>query len=205
VVVGREHETNANLRDAIRDGRRAGSPGKARRMIPSLQLFWIMLKGALLSTSGTGNLPIVHQDLVSRGWAQEHQFAEALAIGQISPGPTGFWVISLGYLVGGFRGAAITLAAISIPPVVVLVLVRKIYRRWGNLPVTEGFVRGLSIGVNGVFLIVLVRIMSSAGWTPQGMVIAAATAAAGATHRIPVVFILLAAAITGMAVFSGAN
>ena len=71
-----------------------------------LALFWIMLRAALLSTTGTGNLPIVHQDLLSRGWATDRQFAESLAIGQISPGPTGLWVISLGYFVGGLRGAA---------------------------------------------------------------------------------------------------
>ena len=34
-----------------------------------LELFWIMLRAALLSTTSTGNLPIVHQDLLSRGWA----------------------------------------------------------------------------------------------------------------------------------------
>src|SRR5262249_57229293 len=104
-----------------------------------LELFWIMLRAALLSTTGTGNLPIVHQDLLSRGWATDRQFGEALAIGQISPGPTGLSVISLGYLVGGIRGAAVTLLAISLPPLLVLVLVHGFYRRSGGHPATHGF------------------------------------------------------------------
>ena len=76
-------------------------------MTHPLALFWIMFRAALLSTSGMGNLPIVHQDLLTRGWATDRQFAESLAIGQISPGPSGLWVISLGYLMDGWRGAAL--------------------------------------------------------------------------------------------------
>ena len=102
-----------------------------------LALFWIMLRAALLSTTGTGNLPIVHQDLLSRGWATDRQFAEALAIGQISPGPTGLRVISLGYFVGGLRGAALTLIAITLPPLLVLVLVHGLYRRFDHHPATQ--------------------------------------------------------------------
>ena len=132
-------------------------------MIHPLELFWIMFKAALLSTSGTGNLPIVHQDLLAGGWATDRQFAESLAIGQISPGPSGLWVISLGYLVDGLRGAALTLLAIALPPLLVLVLVHGFYRRWGSHPATQGFVRGLSLAVVGIFVIVLGGIMNFAG------------------------------------------
>src|SRR5678815_5134934 len=117
----------------------------AGAMIHPLSLFWIMFKASLLSTTGTGNLPIVHQDLIARGWATDRQFAESLAIGQISPGPTGLWVISLGYLVGGLQGAALTLVAISLPPLLVLLLVHGLYRRSGHRPATQGFVRGLGL------------------------------------------------------------
>jgi chromate transporter len=163
-----------------------------------LALFWIMLKAALLSTTGTGNLPIVHQDLLSRGWATDRQFAESLAIGQISPGPTGLWVISLGYFVGGLRGAALTLVAIALPPLLVLVLVHGLYRRWGHHPATQGFVRGLGLAVVGVFVIVLTGIMNTAGWTLTNLLITIAAIALGATRRVPVVVILLLAAIAGI-------
>lgn len=164
-----------------------------------LTLFWIMFRAALLSTTGTGNLPIVHQDLLSRGWATDRQFAESLAIGQISPGPTGLWVISLGYLVGGLRGAALTLVAIALPPLVVLLLVHGLYRRWGHHPATQGFVRGLGLAVIGIFVIVLTGIMNTAGWTISNLLITAGAIALGATRRVPVLAVLLLAAIVGIA------
>lgn len=84
-------------------------------MIEPFTYFWILLKASLFSTGGTGNLPSIHADLLLRGWATDRQFAEALAIGQISPGPSGLWVICLGYLTDGLRGALLATLAISLP------------------------------------------------------------------------------------------
>jgi chromate transporter len=164
-----------------------------------LTLFWIMFRAALLSTTGTGNLPIVHQDLIARGWATDRQFAESLAIGQISPGPTGLWVISLGYLVGGLQGAALTLVAISLPPLLVLLLVHGLYRRWGHRPATQGFVRGLGLAVSGIFVVVLTGIMNTAGWSFTNLMITLGAIILGATRRVPVVLVLALAAIAGIA------
>ena len=170
-------------------------------MIQPLTLFWIMFKAALLSTTGTGNLPIVHQDLLARGWANDRQFAESLAIGQISPGPSGLWVISMGYLVDGLRGAVLTLIAISLPPLLVLLLVHGFYRRWGGHPATQGFVRGLGLAVVGIFAIVLTGIMSSVGWTSTNLLIMMGAIVLGATRRVPVLAILALAALVGAALF----
>jgi chromate transporter len=164
-----------------------------------LTLFWIMFRAALLSTTGTGNLPIVHQDLIARGWATDRQFGESLAIGQISPGPTGLWVISLGYLVGGLQGAALTLVAISLPPLLVLLLVHGLYRRWGHRPATQGFVRGLGLAVSGIFVVVLTGIMNTAGWSFTNVMITLGAIILGATRRVPVVLVLALAAIAGIA------
>src|SRR5919199_5429647 len=71
--------------------------------------FWLMLKASFFATSGTGNIPSLHADLLARGWATERQFAESLAVGQISPGPSGLWVVSLGYLTAGLPGALLAL------------------------------------------------------------------------------------------------
>jgi chromate transporter len=163
-----------------------------------LTLFWIMFRAALLSTTGTGNLPIVHQDLLSRGWATDRQFAESLAIGQVSPGPTGLWVISLGYLVGGLPGAALTMVAVALPPLLVLVLVHGFYRRWGHHPATQGFVRGLGLAVIGIFVVVLTGIMNTAGWSWTNLMIAAGAIILAATRRVPVIVIILLAAIVGI-------
>jgi chromate transporter len=172
-------------------------------MIHPLTLFWIMLRASLLSTTGTGNLPIVHQDLLARGWASDRQFAESLAIGQISPGPSGLWVISLGYLVDGWRGALLTTVAIALPPFVVLALVHGFYRRWGHHPATQGFVRGLGLAVVGIFVIVLTGIIHTAGWTLTNLIIMTGAIGLGATRRVPVLLVLALAALVGIGLSLG--
>jgi len=166
-------------------------------VIDALLLFWLMFKAALFSTSGSGNLPILHQDLLARGWATDRNFAESLAIGQISPGPSGLWVISLGYLLDGLRGALLTLVAITLPPLVVL-LVDGFYRRHGDHPALQGFVRGLSLAVSGIFFVVLAGIMSTAGWNVTNMLIAIGAIGLGATRRVPVLLVLVLAALVGI-------
>jgi chromate transporter len=165
-----------------------------------LALFWILLKASLFSTSGTGNLPILHDELLARGWATETDFAEALAIGQISPGPTGLWVISLGYLLDGPRGAVLALVAIALPPLTVL-LVHGLYLRYGAHPATQGFVRGLTLAVAGIFVVVLAQIMQGAGLDARSLGIAAAALALGATRRVPVPAILALAGLAGVVLY----
>ncbi|HLV82084.1 MAG TPA: chromate transporter, partial [Chthonomonadaceae bacterium] len=159
-----------------------------------LLYFWLAFKASLFSTGGMGNLPSLHADLLSRGWATDRQFAESLAVGQISPGPNGLWVISLGYLVDGLRGALLTLVAITLPPLLILA-VERLYRRVKHHPAVEGFVRGLGLAVVGIFIPVMFRLLASVGWDMKTMLITVAAIAAGATRRVPVIAVLIVAGI----------
>ena len=165
-----------------------------------LWLFWLLLKASLFSTSGTGNMPILHHDMLALGWANDHTFAEALAIGQITPGPTGLWVISFAYLIDGLRGSLMTVVAISIPPFAAIGVL-LFYHRHGNHPAMQGFVRGLTLAVASMFVIVLGRIMIQTGidWLSVGIAIAAL--ALTLSKRIPVPFILLLAGGMGMLLY----
>jgi len=162
--------------------------------------FATMLKASLFSVSGAGNIPILHQDLLARGWATEQHFAESLSIGQISPGPTGLWVISLGYLLDGLRGALLALAAIAIPPLLVLPI-HGLYRRIGGHSATEGFVRGLTLAVTGIFGMVLSGILFRTGVSALSLAIVLGAMIVGATRRVPVIVVLALAAVVGVVLF----
>ncbi len=157
----------------------------------------LLLKASLFSTSGTGNVPSLHADLIPRGWATEGQFAEALAVGQVSPGPSGLWVVSLGFLTAGLGGALLALVAITLPPLLILA-VDRVYRRVQHHPVVEGFVRGLGLAVVGIFTVVLLHLLAGAGWSMRSIVLALASLALGLTRRVPVVVILAGAGAAGV-------
>ena len=166
-------------------------------MMPWLLYFWLFLKASLFSTGGMGNLPSLHADLPAHGWATERQFGEALTIGNISPGPTGLWVISLGYLTGGLRGSLLALRAIPLPPLLSLGVAR-LYRRVQHHPAVEGFVQGLGLAVVGIFLVALWGIFQSAGITGRSLTLLAAALGLMLSRRVPVVGIVGLAALAGV-------
>lgn len=163
--------------------------------------FLLLLKASLFSTGGTGNLPILYEDLIARGWAEDRQFAEALAVGQISPGPSGLWVVSLGYLTAGWLGAVFAVIAICLPPLLVLA-VERLYRKVGEHPATQGFTQGLSLAVVGVFLVVMLRLLQDNGLDLGALAIVAGSIGLAITRRVPVIVTLALAAVAGILLYS---
>lgn len=160
-------------------------------------LFLLMLKSSLFSFNGTGNLPILRADLIPRGWVTEFQFIESLAVGQISPGPSGLWVVSLGYLMDGPRGALLAVVAIMLPPFLVLPLSRMFDRISGH-PGVDGFMRGLSIAVVGTFAAILLIMIRGFGVHARSVAYAVVAAGLALWGRIPLVAIIGGAALLGI-------
>jgi chromate transporter len=167
-----------------------------------LLYFWIFLKASLFSTGGFSNFPSLHQDLLANHWAQESDFAHALAIGQLSPGPNGLWVIALGYLTNGYLGAALALLAIMVPPFIALIWA-AMYRRIQQQHWIEAVMRGVSLAVVGITLTTVWTIMSRSGSDWRGWLIALAAFAAAWSRRLPVFLILLLAAGAGYLLYGG--
>lgn len=161
-----------------------------------LTYFLIFLKSSLLSTGGRGPLPYLYSDLLAQGWARESYFAEALTVGEISPGPNGLWVVSLGYLTGGLPGALLATLAIALPPLLVL-LVARIYERLKSYPATAGVLDGLVLAITGSGIAVLFNLFVSNGVSAITIAIAATTAALALSGRVPSLLLLAGAAAIG--------
>ncbi|HLZ63522.1 MAG TPA: chromate transporter [Ktedonosporobacter sp.] len=165
-------------------------------MIDPLLYFLLFLKASLFSTGGFANLPSLEQDLPERGWATQLNFQQAIVIGQLSPGPNGLWVVSLGYLTYGYLGALLALIAVTLPPLLVLAVeagYNSIERqRW-----VKGMMRGISLAVVGISLTVAWSIISPSVIDWRSWLIAAAACALALTRRVPLLLILTLAGIAG--------
>ena len=161
-----------------------------------LAFFWLFLKASLLSTGGLGNLPFLHRDLLALGWAKESDFVTAIAVGNVSPGPTGLWSISLGYLTFGWLGAGLATAALCLPPLLALA-VSAFYNRIENVRAVQDFMRGLSLGIIGLTFTVTLGLASASIVDLRGLLIALGAFGLAASKKVPVVFILVLAAALG--------
>src|SRR6266568_8295216 len=169
---------------------------RRKRMKNPLTYWLIFLKASLFSMGGLNNLPSLHHDLLAQHWANEADFGEAIAIGQISPGPNGLWVISLGYLTYGYLGALLALVAITIPPLLVLVL-QAIYNRIENQGWVKGLMRGISLAVVGLLLNVSWTILSRSGMDWRGWLIGLLAVGLAISGRVHVMVIIILGACAG--------
>jgi chromate transporter len=164
-----------------------------------LDLFLEFLKAGLLSFGGLGSLPILVQSLVhNRGWATDAQIGQALAVGRISPGPNGLYVIALGYLVYGVAGAGVAAIANIIPSLLVLPL-SALHRRVARNPRVIGAMRMIGLAVVGIlFWTAFSIVRGAATGIADWMIALAAPIIVILRPKWNPVFILLAAGIVGL-------
>lgn len=159
--------------------------------------FWTLLKSILFSSGGYGPLPSLHSDFINYGWADQKQFTESLAIGQITPGPNGLWVVSLCYLVAGLRGALLACIALLLPPLLILI-VRHFYIRIANYPAAQGLLDGVVIVISSFSVIVVFKIFVSNGIDIETILIAFISSILAISRRVSTNVILLVSVLIGL-------
>jgi chromate transporter len=147
-----------------------------------LTLFLMLLKDSALSLGGLGSLPLLRQDLVATGVVSDTQLVEALAIGRLSTGPNGLWIVSLGYQIAGPLGAALALVASCLPPLLILPAT-AMARRWLLSVPFAGLVRGAALATAGLLCATAVALIAPAGDAPSWWQVAIGVAAAAFTYQ----------------------
>jgi chromate transporter len=94
-----------------------GGAGVAQAPVSLLPLFGVFLKiGSVIFGSGYVLLAFLRADLVERlGWLTEQQLLDAVAVGQITPGPVFTTATFIGYLLSGMPGATAATLGIFLP------------------------------------------------------------------------------------------
>jgi chromate transporter len=110
------------------------------------RVFGAFLKvGALLFGSGYVLLAFLRRDLVlSHGWLTEGQLLDAIAVGQVTPGPLFTTATFVGYLLRGVPGAVVATVAIFLPAFVMTAVLEPVIARLRNRPVTAAALDGLN-------------------------------------------------------------
>ena len=117
-----------------------------------MTLFLTFLKiGAVLYGSGYVLLAFLRNDFVERlGWLTDQQLLDAVAIGQVTPGPVFTTATFVGYLVAGVPGAVLATVGIFLPAFFFVALLHPLVPRLRRHPWTAAMLDGVNVAAVGL-------------------------------------------------------
>jgi len=168
-------------------------------------LFLTFLKvGAVVFGSGYVLLAFLQADMVDRlHWLTEAQILDAVAVGQVTPGPVFTTATFIGYVIARGWGAVLATVGIFLPGFVLVALTRPLVVRVRRSPIAGAFLDGVNVSALALMAVVTVRLARSA--LVDGPTILLAVGGAGALSRFKVntTWLVAGGALIGAALKAG--
>ena len=141
--------------------------------IPRLVLTFSGLS-VMLFGGGYVFIPMIQEVVVGTyAWLTEQQFVDAIAMGQVTPGPILISAAFIGQRVAGLGGALLATIAIFTPPAILMVTASEMLDYLKQSTATQAAMRGIRSGVIGMILVASFIILRTAvpSWPPDGVTI----------------------------------
>lgn len=163
-------------------------------------LFLVFLKiGAVLYGSGYVLLAFLRADLVARlGWLTERQLLDAVAAGQLTPGPLFTSATFIGYLLGGFPGAMLATTGIFLRAFIFVPLTQPLLARLRSMQGATGLLAGVTAASLGLLAAVAGQLAWGLAADPAGALLGLAALLLLVRTRISASWLLLGRALLGV-------
>ena len=167
----------------------------------SLAKLFVTFSGMSLMLFGGGYviIPIIQEIVVNNyAWVTQTEFANAIAMGQITPGPILISAAFIGYVVKGFLGAAVATIGIFAPPALLMVTMSHLLEQIKNSVIIQAALKGIRPAVIGMIFTAAIVVGLTAKMHWASLVIFAASLAAIWKLRLEVVLIIPLAGLIGL-------
>ena len=174
------------------------------------QIGWDFARaGAFVFGSGLAIVPFLYGGVVKEyGWLNDQQFLDAVAVAMITPGPIVIAVGFIGFLIGGFAGAAVAALAAFLPCYLFTIIPAPYFKKHGHRPAVVAFVDGVTAAavgaIAGAVVVLGRRTIFGNDWIPELPKVVMLVVTLGLLLRykkLPEPLIVLGAAIVGLVVF----
>jgi chromate transporter len=171
----------------------------AASAISLASLFGVFLKiGSVLFGSGYVLLAFLRADLVERlGWLSEAQLIDAVAVGQITPGPVFSTATFIGYVLAGPAGAAVATLGIFLPAFVFVALSGPLIPRLRASPTAAAFLDGVNAASLALMAVVTLKLARAAFVDLPTVALGAASALLLVRYQLNSSWLVLGGALAG--------
>jgi chromate transporter len=176
--------------------------GAAAVVVPSLLLLFLTcLKiGSVMYGSGYVLLAFLRADFVTRlGWLTDHQLLDAIAVGQVTPGPLFTSATFIGYLIGGLPGAVLGTLGIFLPSFLFVLLSRPLLPRLRRSPSLSTLLDGVNVAALGLMAAVGLQLARASLVDGPTLALGLASMACLAWGRVNPTWIVLGGGVLGVA------
>jgi chromate transporter len=176
--------------------------GAATSLVPGLwTIFLVFLKvGSVVFGSGYVLLAFLRADLVAhRAWVTDSQLVDAIAVGQVTPGPVFTTATFLGYLMRGPMGAIVATVAIFLPAFILVAISGPLIPHIRRSPVAGAFLDGVNVASLALMAAVTYQLGRSAIVDWLTAVLAVCSAVLLLRFRLNSAWLVLGGALVGIA------
>ncbi|MHB1048003.1 MAG: chromate efflux transporter [Thermoanaerobaculia bacterium] len=163
-------------------------------------IFWLFCRtGAVLFGSGYVLVAFLRTDLVERlGWLTEAQLLDAVAAGQVTPGPVFTTATFVGWLLAGPAGAAAATAGIFLPAFVFVALSAPFVPRLRASRTAGAFLDGVNVASVALMAVVTARLAPAALVDLRAALLGLLAAVLLVRYRTGSVVLVLGGAVAGL-------
>jgi chromate transporter len=164
-----------------------------------LKLCWLLITiNALTIGGGFVMLPMLQKEFVENNhWLTNREFLDAIAIGQLTPGPLTVMNAVIGYKVGGLTGAILAMISSYLPCIVIVTIVAKYYYDYKDSRVVRASFQGIKPAVIGLLAAVAIALGQTALVDPITIGLAIISFAVIAFTKTDPSFVIIGAGIAG--------
>ena len=162
-------------------------------------LFLTFLKiGSVLYGSGYVLLAFLRNDFVLRlGWLTDQQLIDAVAIGQVTPGPLFTAATFIGYILGGTSGALLATLGIFLPSFIFVAISNPLIPRIRNSAWMSGLLDGVNASSLGLMAAVSVQLASSSLTDPLTLLVAGISLVLLLRYKVNTTWLIAGGAVAG--------
>ena len=168
------------------------------------QRIMLTFSGMSLSLFGGGYvvIPAMQQVVVnSMNWLTNKEFADAIAMGQITPGPIFISATFIGYKLAGFWGALNATVAIFLPPGLVMIASTHYFNKIRNSTVIIAVFKGLRPAIIGMIAAAAFTILAHSDISYKTGLLLCVFLILAIKYKADPVFLIPGAGITGLLIF----
>jgi len=148
-------------------------------------------------------IPAIHEVIVEGlHWLSTKEFSDAIAMGQITPGPIFISATFIGYKVGGLMGAITATLAIFLPPGFIMLLCSQFIDSIKNSKVVVAIFKGLRPAVIGMIFAAAYTLGKDLSLNWGTIFIFLSVLVLSIKYKINVVYLIPASGVIGILIFS---